>query len=148
MKVLFVCTGNTCRSPMAEVIFNSICPERMSAFSRGTRAWGYEGVSPEAVSAISKIGLSLEGFHYTKLTKADVDEADIVLCMAIYHKNLVNRNPGVEDKVHLIYEFAEGLENELSDPYGGGEEDYEVCATELKRLIVLIVERLIKDSAM
>ncbi len=136
MKVLFVCTGNTCRSPMAEGIYNSISH---GAFSRGLYAEG-GSASINAIKAMEKLGIDISHHNSTQLTKEDLENADLVLTMTKGHKGaILSVFPG-EDKVFTIGEYAGGYD--VIDPYGGSEEVYEACAEELYSYIERIVEKL------
>ncbi len=137
MKVLFVCTGNTCRSPMAEGIFNFISK---GAFSRGLYAEG-GSASHNAIKAMEKMGIDIKNHASTQLTKEDVDTADIVLTMTMGHKKMVlSAMPEHEGKVFTIGEYVNG--EDVADPYGGDERAYDACAKQLYEYIEKIVEKL------
>ncbi len=137
MRVLFVCTGNTCRSPMAEGIFNHLSD---GAISRGIYAEG-TAASENAVKAMAKMGIDISSHVSTQLTVEDVKEADLVLTMTKGHKAVVlNAVPEAKDKVFTLGEYAGG--SDVSDPYGGSEEIYDACAKELYNYIERIVEKL------
>ena len=143
MRVLFVCTGNTCRSPMAEILFNSVCPDGMSAHSRGIRAWGDLPASANSILAMKEMGLDLSYFSSGHLEKTDIDESDIVLCMTEDHKRFINaKYPQVTDKIHLIYGFAEGKQKDIQDPHGGSLNDYRNCARALNLLVFKTIDLL------
>ena len=137
MRILFVCTGNTCRSPMAEGIFNSLSE---GAFSRGIYAEGGRA-SENALSVMDKMGIDITGHISTQLTCDDVNEADLVLAMTKVHKAaILSVMPEAKDKVFTLGEYAGG--GDISDPYGGDEAVYEKCARELYDYIERIVEKL------
>ena len=137
MKVLFVCTGNTCRSPMAEGIFNKLSE---GGFSRGLMATG-EKASENAVKAMAKMGIDISHHVSKQLTIDDVVSADLVLTMTKVHKGaILNVTPQFENKVFAIGEYDQG--DDVADPYGGNEALYDACAQELYNYIEKIVEML------
>ena len=143
MRVLFVCTGNTCRSPMAEILFNSVCTETMSAFSRGTSVWGDLPASANSIFAMKEMGLGLDGHCSNPLRKEDIDACDIVLCMTENHRKFIcEKYPHAADKAHLIYDFAEGKNRDVHDPHGGSLNDYRNCARELNLLVFKTIDKL------
>lgn len=112
MKVLFVCTGNLCRSPMAEGLFRTELRKRrcdeVEASSAGT--WAYVGSSatPEAVQVVGQRGADIAGHRSRPLSKDDVDAADLVVVMTSVHKKeILDVAPAARDKMFLIKELAE-----------------------------------------
>jgi protein-tyrosine phosphatase len=137
--ILFVCTGNTCRSPMAQAMMNRKIAEKFGsttpkgelpivAISAGVAAYGGEPSSPGASQAIKKYKTTLESHLSSQLTQEMVDHADIILTMGGRHRHvIVSQWPSAESKVHLI--SPEGAE--ITDPFGGPLDVYERCAQQL-----------------
>lgn len=137
MRVLFVCTGNTCRSPMAEGIFNSLSE---GAFSRGLYAEG-GSATQKAIVAMEQMNIDISKHVSTQLTTDDINESDLVLAMTNAHKMaILSVMPDAKDKVFTIGEYADG--GDVTDPYGGDETVYKACADELYEYIERIVEKL------
>ena len=122
-KVLFVCTGNVCRSPMAEGIFRKMLGDRglsdiVEADSAGT--WALDGypATPLAVQAVARMGVDISRHRARTVTVDDLREADLVLVMEEAHRiHLFHMAPELAHKVFLLSEMA-GEHEEIADPYG------------------------------
>jgi protein arginine phosphatase len=139
MNVLVVCTGNTCRSPMAEVILSSLGVERgVRVRSAGTDAAHGVPASAEAQRVAERHGLSLAAHRSTPIALELVDWADHVLVMEGYHKRVVERL-GAAEKVTLLSEYG-GDGEDIVDPIGGPEETYERLFSTLGSYLVSFLE--------
>ncbi len=131
-SILFVCTGNTCRSPMAEGIFNSMNKNAVAA-SAGIFAENGAMATPNAVFAASNEGADIKNHSASLLTKEMLDGADLVLTMTQSHK----RRLPADEKIMTFAEFV-GADIEIADPYGGDKETYIKCAKQIKKLIEMM----------
>ena len=138
MKVLFVCTGNTCRSAMCEAYFNSLSrkngtEERLSARSAGTDAWDGEESSPFTRTALAPYHTDIADHSARRLTRKMLEESDLIVPMTASHRERILRLlPEAADRVRLLGEFREGGVRDVSDPYGGTAEIYSLCFADMK----------------
>lgn len=118
--VLVVCTGNTCRSPMAAGWLNQkLAGKGWSAVSAGVAAWSGGPASPEAVEAMQEIGIDVSGHRSQPLTKSLVDGAGVILAMTEGHRReIARRFPGAADKTFLVHGFGAGTARDVADPVG------------------------------
>src|SRR6266853_895515 len=150
-QVLFVCTGNICRSPLAASLLERALKERaleVTVASAGTGAWDGAPASEGAYLVGLERGLDLSGHRARLLTRELVDGADLILTMARHHRARVDELGG-EGHVFVLGEYAgrEGDEAEVSDPFGGDLDVYRDTCVELEALLQTAVERIVKEFA-
>lgn len=144
MKLLFVCTGNTCRSPMAQVIAQDRLKERqIETASRGLQVFFPEEANPHAKQAVKEMGLSLENHCAKMLEKADLKNFDYVFAMTEGHKQAILRLDPTASNVYTIKEFI-GESGDIPDPYGSSFSVYCLCRDELTRCIEELDRRLLQ----
>lgn len=152
MNVLFVCAGNTCRSPMAEEIADDI-GDRSSNLefkSAGTFACDGDPASSEAVEVMEEIGLDIEKHKSTQFSKELAEWADIILAMEAKHiEEMEAMAPDEEAKMHTLLGFAEGVEGypgeegyDILDPYRGTIEDYRETRDQIKEAVEKAIKKL------
>ena len=147
MNVLFVCTGNTCRSQLAEAFAKSAAARRgisnFTASSAGTNAWDGSPASDGALLVGMERQIDLGAHRSRKLTREMVAAADIVLVMSTAHLESV-RQLGGGGKVHLIDEYgSDGQSSDgVSDPFGGALDGYRDVADSLQQAIEGMFDRL------
>jgi len=148
-KILFVCTGNTCRSPMAEGLFKQIVfrKERLGleAMSAGIAATNGAQATSEAVEVMLEEGVNLSKHRSHALTEGMAREADLILCMTLSQKQFILAQfPYLGPKVHLLKQYAGVISGnlEVQDPVGSGLQAYRHCVEELKLSLEKIEEKL------
>jgi protein-tyrosine-phosphatase len=149
-RILLVCTGNICRSPLAEALLRRTLEQRgvdgLSVTSAGTGAWDGAPASEGAYLVGLERGLDLSGHRARLLTRELVEDADLILTMARHHRARVDELGG-EGRVFVLGEYGgrEGDEAEVSDPFGGDLDVYRDTCAELEALVTAVVERLVKE---
>lgn len=140
-KIIFVCTGNTCRSSMAEALAKSILEHmdtggvELEITSAGTMALPGAPAAENAVKVLESMGIDLKGHTASLLTPEDVEEADLVLTMTGAHRRQVrSMAPGCEDKIFTLAEYAR-MGADIPDPFGAPEDTYRQCASEIQGLV-------------
>jgi protein-tyrosine-phosphatase len=143
--ILFVCTGNTCRSPMAEVLLRQALEDRgldIRVSSAGTGAWDGSPASEGAYLVALEHGLDLSAHTARTLTPELVDDADLILTMSGHHRTRVAELGGA-DKVRVLGQYA-GREArpDVSDPFGGDLASYRATFEELEELVGRVASRV------
>jgi len=142
MNILFVCTGNTCRSAMAAALFNKIAIEKnldVRIESAGLFALDGEPASNEAVIAMKKYDIDLLGHHAQSINTELIEKSDLILTMTKAHKMVMEQS--AQGKVFTLCEYA-GLDSDIDDPYGGDVKEYEECAEKLENALIKVAEKL------
>lgn len=170
MNLLFVCSGNTCRSPLAAAAWQTFAPldlDDVNASSAGLAAVDGMPATPHAVEAARNWGYDLSTHRARRLTADLVRSADLVLCMTPEHVEFCRRLTADPSRVQLLSAFKSpareqqerswfeplieeaGLaiedDNSILDPFGGSAEAYDACATQIRRSVVGLAQALGKS---
>ena len=146
MNIYFVCTGNTCRSPMAEAILRSREIEGVTVKSAGVHAIEGGSISTHARSLIEEN--ELPHTPTSRIVRAEeIDWATYVLTMTTGHRDMLHMlYPEAAHKIQTLKQFAGEDNPNVQDPFGGTRRTYEATYEELERVIDRVVERLEEET--
>jgi protein-tyrosine phosphatase len=151
--LLFVCTGNTCRSPLAELLCKQHLAERLGCRPEQLPTWGWvigsaglaadrhAPASTQAQAVARQRGLSLEAHRSRPVEEAAPEQSDLLVALTAGHRQGLHwAYP--ESPVRLLH--AAG--RDIADPYGGSRETYAACAAEIEQQVRLLVEELLRHE--
>ena len=150
MHVLFVCSGNTCRSPMAEGYLRHLLASAkagdVTVSSAGTHAADGFPASDNSVEVMDSIGIDISMHRSRRLTVELLKEADLVVVMTSSHRRHVGSMlPEALHKTRLLSEYARE-DDEIHDPFGGTVEDYGFCFADMRKPLENLLEVITGSS--
>jgi protein-tyrosine phosphatase len=148
-RVLFVCTGNTCRSPLAAAALRhelGVEAARVEVTSAGTAAWEGQPATAPAIEVASREGLDLSPHRSRRATPALLRAADLVLVMERAHIGAVQSMGADPHRTHVMSDWPEPGEPALpvSDPFGASIEAYEECWRRIRRHVQRIAPHVLE----
>ena len=141
MKIMFICTGNICRSAMAHCILeDKLHGEPHEVYSCGTYAEDGNESTFSAIEVMREYGLDLKNHRATNIRNSKIAEMDLILCMTWSHKNMAQQMyPELKDKIYTFKDYVKydetGRDIDIKDPWGYDIEVYRFCASEIEKCI-------------
>jgi protein arginine phosphatase len=145
-RILFVCTGNTCRSPMAEGMLRKLAKEDgleyMDVISAGTGTLDGYPATNFGVAVAARDGVNITNHHSSQLLSGLMDASDVIFALALNHyQHMISLYPEDQDKTYMLKSFPEDIANpdlSIADPIGLDVEEYQKTYNEIKTELVRI----------
>jgi RpiB/LacA/LacB family sugar-phosphate isomerase len=151
-NVLFVCTGNICRSPMAQGLFADLVRGRrdVEVTSAGIGAVGGQPPSPHSVEVMAELGIDIRNIRSKPLMAELVRKADFIFVMTYGHlDSMLLLFPSAAEKTFLLREFETDLpvmEREVSDPIGQSQETYRECRDQIRAALPRLLDLVLRST--
>lgn len=150
MNIMFVCTGNTCRSAMAEGLAKKLVKDKdldINVSSSGIFATKGEHASFNSVAIMKEYDVDLVTHTAMPIEESNIEKMDYIFGATYGHKSqIIARYPNLKDKVYTMKEFAglsnDGDEMDISDPWGFDINTFRMCAAEISLCVDKIIEKL------
>ncbi len=139
MNIIFVCTGNTCRSPMAEGYFKSLCEKsnnkNIVVLSAGTFSNPNSLPSLQSIQIMESYDIDIKNYRSSQISIDLINKADLIITMTEGHKaQILLNSTGSKEKTHLLLEYVD-KQKDVADPFGGSFDTYKMCFREMKEAL-------------
>lgn len=141
MKIMFICTGNICRSAMAHKMLEKKAKEEnkdIEVYSCGVFAEDGDVPTYEGIDVMREYGIDLSKHRATNIRNSNIKDMDVILCATNSHKNnVISMYPELKEKVYTMKEYAgyDKKDIDIKDPWGYGIAIYRMCAAEIEDCI-------------
>ena len=148
MKIMFICTGNICRSAMAHWLLEKEKKDKnIEVYSCGVYAEEGEQPTFNAIEVMKEYDVDLKQHRATNIINSNMEEMDLILCMTNSHKrSVLEMYQNLKNKVYTLKEYTEYKKEENSldvkDPWGYDIEIYRFCAAEIYNCIQILLEKI------
>jgi len=143
-KVMFICTGNTCRSPMAECIFKFLLRKRgldgIYCESAGTEAYPGDPAQRNSIIAASEYGADISDHRSRRFHPLMAEDTDLFVCMSARHILVLKEMGGVEEEKILL------LDGGVPDPYGGTLDQYRAAAAQIANALLVLIDDIASNK--
>lgn len=141
VKVLFVCTGNICRSPLGEGLLRHLADETglasaIQADSAATHNYEVgDPPDPRAIAAGKRRGIDISDQRARQISAQDFDQFDVIIAMDRGHRQILQRlaSPQLRDRIHLLMDFSPGDPPDVPDPYYGDADGFDPVYDQIER---------------
>ena len=146
MKIMFICTGNICRSAMAHAMLEKRVKEEnkdIEVYSCGVYAENGDIPTYEGIEVMKEYGIDLKSHRATNIRNSNIKDMDIILCATSSHKNnVISMYPELKEKIYTMKEYVGYPKNDIDikDPWGYGIEVYRKCVAEIEDCINKIID--------
>ncbi|MBE5822133.1 MAG: low molecular weight protein arginine phosphatase [Clostridiales bacterium] len=150
-KIMFVCTGNICRSAMAEYMFKDIVKNKNVAnkyhiCSSGVFAYNGQKPTDEAITVMNEKNIDMSEHRSTNINNSNVLSMNLVLCMTYIQKlQIIHRYPELEGNVYtlkeyVVYDNEDNKDINIEDPWGLTIETYRECLSEIEKCLNKLID--------
>lgn len=148
MRIMFICTGNICRSAMAHKMLEKKAKEEnkdIEVYSCGVFAEDGDVPTYEGIDVMKEYGIDLSKHRATNIRNSNIKDMDVILCATSSHKNnVISMYPELKEKVYTMKEYAGYDKNniDIKDPWGYGIATYRMCAAEIEECTNEYIRRI------
>ena len=149
MKIMFICTGNICRSAMAHHLLDKKLKDNkikdVEVYSSGIYAENNDTSTYEAIDVMKEYDVDLKQHRATNTKMSNIENMNLILCMTDTHKNELNyMYPNLKEKIFTLKEYVGDTKDSINikDPWGYSIETYRFCAAEIDRELDKLIEKI------